>query len=216
MTPMPGTFDAPELLAEIASVVGIELCWTQSKIGRHPTYLLHTVVGGVPVLWASIRSHCRPLPAEIHCRAFRGTIRTEWEGGKSSVFGMISEAFLACLGFRIRNRDWDVLRNDNDHGVLAAFNVSETGSFQDLRKRIVVSNNEYLMRYEHLPPRKKILFNGHRIVAYDAAGPIATAIADYIRPERGRIVVNRLVAGIESVLAFLLMEARELERDTMD
>jgi hypothetical protein len=72
------------------------------------------------------------------------------------------------------------------------------------------------MRREHLPPKWRILYNGDRVVVFDANGEIATATIFRGAPDRGRITVIRTVDRIEAILAMLFLEAHPLEIDTSD
>lgn len=202
--------DVPNSFADVGSLLGVELSWTQ--LGRwHPTYLLHTAADRVPVMWVKTTGRIGFSPAQIHCHAFEGTIRREWPDGKPSFFGLAFYGFLASFGIPYPYREYQTLRSDNDNGILAVCSVSYASSFQDWRATVVARDNAYQMRHGHLPPRKRVFYNGDKVSVSDEDGEVITAIVDHTRPERGRIVVTRAAPGIEAVLAFALLEARELE-----
>ena len=208
-------YDDPDLFADVKSIIGVELCWNPST-KWHPTYLLHTVADKVPVMWIGINNQCRLFPAQIRCRAFRGVIRTEWVNGRPPLLNLVICAFREVFGFADSHRRYETLRAVNGHDIIAVYDVFQARSFQDWRSEIIVNGNAYQMRMEHLPARKKVLYNGDRIIVSDQDREVVTAVVDRVRPERGRIMVLREVDVVEAVLSFLFMEARELERDTGD
>jgi hypothetical protein len=207
--------DAPSLFADVGSLLGVELSWTQLE-RWHPTYLLHTAADRVPVMWVKTNGRIRFSPTQIRCHAFEGTIRTEWPDGKPSLFGLAFHGFLASFGIPYPYREYETLRSENGNGVIAACSVSYAASFQDWRATVVAQDNAYQIRHEHLPSRKGVFYNGDRVSVSNEDGEVITAVVDYTRPERGRIIVPRAAPGIEAVLAFVLLKARELETDDSD
>jgi hypothetical protein len=204
--------DDSSLFAEISSIIGVELCWNPSKKWRQ-TYLLQTVEDNVPVMWIGMNNWCRPFPAQVHCREFQGAIRTEWVDGKPSLFGMVRLGFRELLGMADPHLSYETLRSENGNRLIAVYDTFHARSFQDWRAEVIVNGNAFQMRMEHLPARKKILYNGDKITVSDENGEVVTALVDYTRPERGRITVFRDVEGVEAVLPFLFLQAREMETD---
>jgi hypothetical protein len=155
---------------------------------------------------------CQPFPTQVHCNAFHGQIEFERVGGKPPLLGLASHVLLSIFGVPNPYRTCATLRDENGRGLIAVCTESHAGSFQSWRANIIVSDLEYQLRREHLPARKKIFFNGDKVIASDENGEVVTAIVDHTKPGHGTIIVTRLVQGIEAVLAFLFMEARELDR----
>jgi len=206
------TKEVPNSFADVGSLLGVELSWAQLDRWR-PTYLLHTAADRVPVMWVKTNGRTGFSPAQVRCHAFEGTIRTEWPDGKPSFFGLAFYGFLASFGLPYPYREYETLRSEHDNGFLAVCSLSYASSFQDWRATVVVHDNVYQMRHEHLPPRKGIFYNGDKVSVSDEDGEVITAVVDHTQPERGRIVVTRAAPGIEAVLAFAFLEARELETD---
>lgn len=206
-------YDNHNVFAEVCSVEGVDLCWARLD-GRHPTYLIHTVVGRTPVMWIKLNSYCRPFPTQVVCRTFRGTIRTEWMDGRPPLLRLLLYGILEFARFPVPCHRHKVLRNGNSSGIIAFSGEFSDGTFQGSGADIVAGDNAYRIRMEHLPARRKVLYNGSRITVADGSGEVAMAVVDYTKPERGRIVVTRAVQEIEAAIAFMFLDACELERDT--
>lgn len=202
--------------AEVTSVVGVELSWSKWREKWHPTYLLHTAEGKLPVMWARLTYHWRPFPTHIRCRAFRGTIETEWEGQRPSFLGSVTYWLLSVFGVPDPYRQYEALRNVDGNEIIALYRVLRSDSFENWCAEITARDNVCQMRLQHLPPRLKVLHTGDRIVALDGNGEVITAEVFRWRPERGRITVHRAIEGVEAILAFLFLQACEMERDTLD
>lgn len=208
-------YDDQNVFVEIRSIEGVELCWTQLE-RRPPTYLIHTALDKVPVMRVRLNSYCRPFPTRIVCHTFCGTIRTEWMDGRPSLPSLLLYGILEFARFPVPCLRYKVLRNDNGSEIIAVSSEFSDGTFQGSGADIVAGEETYRKRMEHLPARKKILYNGDKITAADGSGEVVMAVVDYTRPERGRIVATRAVQEIEAVLAFVFLEACELESDSAD
>jgi hypothetical protein len=210
--------DAPSLFVEVSALMGVELSWSNTG-KRSPTSLLYKDANAVPVMWVKASSFWRPSPTRIYCRAFRGILETEWVPGKPSFF---RELFYGLrntfFGIPEPYRRYETLRREDDNGILAAYRVSQWlgDPFKDWRAEIVVNDNTYQMRREHLPPRLKILHTGNKITVSDEDGVVVTAVVNRYNRDRCRITVIRIVEGVEAVLAFLFMQAREMAIDDSD
>lgn len=204
------------LFAEVAAIAGVELRWTQWREKCHPTYLLHTALEGLPVMWVRLNYHWRPFPTQIRCRAFRGTLENEWDGPRPSFLGLVTYGLLSVFGVPYPYRQYQVLRSVDDHGIIAIQALHYSRGPENWRADITVQDTEYQIRKEHLPARMRILYNGDRIIAIDGDGEVITAEVFQGRPERSRMCVHRAVKGVEAILAFLFIEAREMERNTSD
>ena len=208
--------DAPSLFVEVAALVGVELSWSNTG-KRSPTSLLYKDANAVPVMWVRASFH-RPSPAQVYCCSFRGIVGTEWVPGRPSFLqGVFYGGRNLFLGIPEPYRRYETLRSEDGNAILATYRVSQWfGDFKDWHAEIIVNNNTYQMRHEHLPPRKRILYNGDKITVCDENREVVTATVDRYNPERCRITVIRAVEGVEAVLAFLFMQARDMAIDDSD
>ena len=140
----------------------------------------------------------------------------EWAGIRPPFWRLTVHGLLAFLGFPFPYRRHRVLRRERDNEILGICTVLPFDSFQSWRAEITLGGYKCQMRHEHLPARKRIFYNGDKITVFDESEELVTAVVDKTDHQRGTITVVRAGGEVEAALAFLFMEARELERDSSD
>lgn len=208
--------DDSSLFAEVASILGVELNWSQSREKWHSTYCLHTAEGRLPVMRARLSCYWRPFPSQIQCRAFRGAIETEWAGQKPSFLGVVIHGLLSVFGVPYPYDCFQSLRSEDGNRIMALHRVLQCDSPENSRAEINVSDAIYRLRMERVSPRFKILPGGYKIIAFDGNGDLVTAMVNSTRCECGTITIHRAVEGVEAVLAFVFLTACEMEMTSAD
>jgi hypothetical protein len=199
--------------AEVTSVVGVELRWTQWMEQWRHTYLLHTVGGEKPVMWVRLNSQHQRISANLRCHTFRGKLETEWEGQRPTLLQSATYWLLSAFGVPDPYRQYEALRSEDGNEIIGLYRVLRSDSFENWRAEIAVRDNAYQMRQQYLPLRLKILLTGYKIIVADGNEDVITAEVPLLRSERSRITVHRAVEGVEAVLAFLFWKVCTMERD---
>lgn len=203
---------------DINEAVPVEICWTPLK-RRSLSCLLQRGEDKVPVMSIRTSSSFLPTryPIRIDCHAFRGTIASGWIGEKPSAFSLIFRVILRFVGVPFPYRPCDTLRHRNGDELVAVFTIRDAidGSWRRWPAEIAVRDKVYHLRMEHVQGRWRYAYYGHKFLVSDENGDIATAVIDQVEGH-GRIAVVRKIEGIEAVLAFLFLEARDVETHVPD
>lgn len=204
---------------DINEAFPVELCWTPLK-RRSFGCLLQRAEGEVPIMSIRTSSSFRSAryPIRIDCHDLRGTITSEWIGEKPSILDLLFSIVLAFFDIASRYQPCKTLRRRGSDEIVAVYWATGTpdGSIDDWRGHITVQNKEYQMRMDYVHGPWRYAFYGHRFTVSDQNGDVATAVVNHNEPQRGRIAVVRNMVGIEAVLAFLFLEAREAETHDPD